>query len=214
MMDHVLRVHGYDGGVPTRLLVTALGRLIPWALERTPPGNEAYLRITARCGEIHGGRGCGCSRPAHAGAWYDVDYVHDDARDGEILTHRIAHAVALPAPPVIPVEERLAAAPEPCLRGWTAGQIAVMGGEEAALDVVGSRQAAAIRDARTADIYDWDAAAAGYLQRLAALPHRRLDPGQRVAAARARLLRAERELTAARVSLDKRRANAARANGH
>lgn len=141
--------------------------------------------------------------------WYDVYYTHRTVTDdGDIDHQKIRKAVALPAPPVIPVQERLAAAPTPTLQGWTEEKIRVLGGPEKALEFVRRHQEGAIRDDRTPDIYGWEAAAATYTELLDQVVPLKLTAAQRVRVGRARVADAESELASAKASLIRLEANA------
>lgn len=156
----------------------------------------------------------------NADRWYDVYYTHKAVEDtpefepgGEIrVVHRqIAKAATLPAPPRIPVEERLAALPEPTLDGWTEDKIRFCGGPDEALELVRRRQEAAVRDDQTVETWDWAAAAEQYKPILDAIAPRKLTADQRVHVGQARVWEAEEELASARASLEALEANANRA---
>lgn len=147
-----------------------------------------------------------------AARWYDVWYTHRSVdEDGDIAHKRIRKALTLPAPPVIPVEERLAAAPEPTLEGWTEEKIHMVGGHEKALEYVRRHQETAIRHDRTVDIYDWEQAAAQYTELLDTIEPLKLTASQRVHVARARLVTAQDEVASAKASLVRLEANARKA---
>ena len=144
--------------------------------------------------------------------WYDVWYTHRSVNeDGDVVHQGIRKALTLPAPPVIPVEERLAAAPEPTLEGWTEEKIRFLGGPEKTLDYVRRHQETAIRHDRTVDIYDWEKAAQSYTELLDTIEPLKLTADQRVHVARARLAVAQDEVASAKASLVKLSANARKA---
>lgn len=152
----------------------------------------------------------------HAGAWFDVYYVHkglsghiEYALSSERVTYQAIEQVAvLPAPPVIPLEERLAALPKPTLDGWSEEQIRFIGGPEEALELVASRQHIAVEKDRSLDIFDWEAAARIYTGILETIAPRKLTASQRALVGQARVLEAEEELDSARRSLAKLKTNA------
>lgn len=144
--------------------------------------------------------------------WYDVWYTHRTVDENGDVTHKkIRKALTLPAPPVIPVEERLAAAPEPTLDGWTEEKIRMVGGREAALEHVRRHQTTQIRHDRTVDIYDWEQAAQRYTQMLDTIEPLKLTAAQRAHVGRARLATAQDEVASAKASLIRLEANARRA---
>jgi len=88
---------------------------------------------------------------------------------GVLLRRALAHAGVLPPPDVIPFEERLEAAGAVTLEGLSKAQMALLGGPEAALQMLQRRQRIAVKSDRTVDIYDWDAwgrSAAGTIRAL------------------------------------------------
>lgn len=117
----------------------------------------------------------------------------------------------LPAPPVIPAQQRLAAAPPVDTSHLAAGEIRMLGGEDEARTFLEARQRTAIRTDRTTDIFDWDAYALSLLDQLTTLEPRKLTLGQRAAVSIVRLLDAEAEVAAARSSVLATTQNAERA---
>lgn len=79
-------------------------------------------------------------------------------RLAEILLRRaLGQAGVLPAPEVIPFEERLEAAGPVTLEGVPEAHITLWGGPEKALKLLQRRRAIAVKNDRTVDVYDWDA---------------------------------------------------------
>lgn len=199
---------GY-GGTPTLLLSDALRRTAPDLMRQGSNRTYADVSLFPRCTE------CPCHRAADRTGWYDLYYTHEALADDDeytigepIVRRRIEYLGSLPAPPKIPAETRLAQLPEPSLEGWTSDEIAFFGGEQRALEFVAMRQRTAVREDRTAETYDWDAAAATYAETLRAIGDRKLTAEHRVHVAEVREWRALAEVANARRSLRHLRTNA------
>lgn len=140
----------------------------------------------------------------HAGAWFDVWYVHKDIPDHTgyaPIYQQIEQVAVLPAPVVIPYENRLAALPKPTLDGWSEDQIRFIGGREEALELVVSRQRIAAKNDRSLDIYNWDATARMYTGILEGIAPRKLTAQQRVSVRKARIDQLQEELDNAKKDL-------------
>ncbi|WP_435107775.1 hypothetical protein [Nocardiopsis synnemataformans] len=201
----MFHIGGFDGGSPTRLLARHLGN---WRPRIDGPTYADLVVYPVRDYERNADR------------WYDVYYTHQtvqaetdiagDALD-PVVNKKIAKAATLPAPPRIPWEQRLADAPEPTVDHLTEEQIRIwFGDRDKALESARTRQEIAIREDRTAETWDWEAAAEIYRPILDAIEPRKLTAAQRVHVARVRVLEAENELASARASLEALEANAAR----
>ncbi|MFJ5952570.1 hypothetical protein [Streptomyces noursei] len=81
---------------------------------------------------------------------------------------RIARVAVLPAPPVIPLELRLAAAPPVDISHLTEAELTFLGGEDKAREFAERDQRIAIADDSTVDVYDWNACASTVVDQLAA----------------------------------------------
>lgn len=171
----------------------------------------------------------------HAGAWYEVFYAHkilcptaehDDEEDLRMSCWERGHvdlgcspveylllecATVLPAPPVIPWQERLAQEPHPSIDHLSDEEIRVWYGTPAeAMEAAKGRQRFAIQEDRTARIFDWNKAAPAYREILEKVPHRKLTPAERVRVGEAALREAEWNLANRQRSLEDLRANAAK----
>lgn len=207
--EMLVRVVGTSETTPTRQMRDALYVHAPELSAPWEDRQYAFLMVRAV--------------PRHlssAACWYEVLYAYDVINDmpwgGATLGHGFQHAAWLPAPPMKPglsLAERLAAAPEPTLDGWSPEQIAMVGGPDAALQVVSNRLTAAItRDIpqRTPDSWDWDQAARTYAQILRAIPPVKLDEAQSAEVAATRQMQAELDLGSAGQSQQDLDRNAAR----
>lgn len=89
---------------------------------------------------------------------------------GILLRRALGHAGVLPPPDVIPFEERLAAAGEVTLEGWSDAQMTLLGGPEGTLRMLQRTQWMAVKHDRTVDIYDWEAWGRSAAKTIRALP--------------------------------------------
>lgn len=163
----MLQLRGFNDGTPTHSLHAGLYRTDRTILEIG--GDQIDLCIVPRrTDHLRGDH-----RPqAVPSAWYDLIWTPPAARDipaDELHAHG-TRVGELPAPPVIPLEKRLAAAPPATLDGLSEAQIRMMGGPEKALDWLEGLRYCAIQSDRTVDIYDWDAYAATTITLIRALP--------------------------------------------
>jgi hypothetical protein len=110
-------------------------------------------------------------------------------------------AGVIPAPPVIPVEQRLATAEPVDLDSVAEGQLRMYGGRDGVRQILESRRDAAIRQDRTVGIYDWTALAATVAAMIDELEPPKLTPGQRAHGAAVRLLQTLQRVPAERESL-------------
>ncbi|MEU6362213.1 hypothetical protein [Streptomyces albidoflavus] len=194
---HIL---GFDGGAATVKFRGALAKIATWPA-------SAYSRTHAELAVYPV-----LQEDAAATRWYDLYWVHQTVvhfpptnlaeESGSVGVDfvRIKWIASLPAPPGVPLDQRLAQLPEPSLDGFTPEQIQFLGGEEAALRHLRTQQEIAVRTDRTMEIYDWDAYAATVLPHLQA-PVPKLTEGQRAAVALARYLEAQMAAEAARASV-------------
>jgi len=203
-----LRIPGSDEHMPVRPLHAALSRVADWP----PFSSRTHADLTLY--PVH-------EDDARARCWYELWWTHPTVThdshpwDGEWIetdTARIERIALLPAPPVIPLAQRLAQAPPPDTdtSHLSDAELTLWGGADKYRDDRERQHRIAIREDRTVNIYDWDAYAASILDQLT-LPARKLTPGQRAAAALARYLTAIRDQDAARASVLAMTANAARA---
>lgn len=212
-------IKGFDGGTPTVRLTAAIETIAPDLLTVHDP-HRAHLSIMPRYTDPG-------PRQATSDAWYDLRWTHPAVRNcadngwcdlcepGDhhlYIDHvTIGDAGHLPAPPMIPVEERIAAAPPVTLDGISDGQITMCGGPDKTLRLLAARQNAAIRDDRSVDAYDWQALAGRTVSTARSLTPPKLTPGQRAQVAAVRLLDAHRQVEAARQSVRALLANAEQA---
>lgn len=163
----MLQLRGFNDGTPTHSLHAGLYRTDRTILEIG--GDQIDLCIVPRrTDHLRGDH-----RPqAVPSAWYDLIWTTVAARDipaDELHAHGTLVG-SLPAPPVIPFEKRLAAAPPATIDHLTEGQIQILGGREKALAWAEGHRRAAVEEDRTVDIYDWDAYAATTITLIRALP--------------------------------------------
>ncbi|MBF6215795.1 hypothetical protein IU487_32880 [Nocardia puris] len=193
---------GINDHQPTRALWTALGKIATWP--SAPSRTHADLTIYP----VH-------RDEATSDRWYELWWTHpsavvetDYSIDGgsefvAVEPVRIEAVQVLPAPPVIPVEQRLAEL-EPLGPVTVTEADRRFFGENAEAqkrDWLESNRRVAVRGDGSTAIYDWAAYAAQVAEILAAQPARSLTPGQRAAAALARLDRARDMVINARASV-------------
>lgn len=198
----MLHIDGGADSAPTHLLAEALRAAAPELL--TAPvhdRNRADLTIRPRS-NVPG------PRPMTRDAWYDLAWTHptvhtEDGPDGPELT--IEHTEAepaghLPAPPRIPTETRIAAAPPVTTDHLSEDALRAFGGADAIARAWTADRDAALRDDTSAAAYDWTTYAAQVAAHVRTLTAPKLTAGQRAHAAAARLLEAHWAVTAARAS--------------
>lgn len=146
----------------------------------TAPGDRLLLDVCARARSAPAERrrlrgalaGAGLLPAGQAATAEDVEaalaYRAGTAR--VLLSRALDRAGVLPMPEVIPVRERLEALAPVTLDGVPSSHITLLGGTDAALRFLQQRQTAAVRDDRTADIYDWGAWGCTAAETVRALP--------------------------------------------
>lgn len=196
----MLHIDGGADSAPTHLLATTLRAVAP-ELFTAYDRNHADLIIRPRS-NVPG------PRPMTRDAWYDLTWTHpavhvEDGLDCPELT--IVHTEAepaghLPAPPRIPAEIRIAAAPPVTTGHLSEDALRAFGGADAIARAWTADRDRAIRDDTSAAAYDWTTYAAQVAAHLRTLTAPTLNAGQRAHAAAARLLEAQWAVTAARAS--------------
>jgi hypothetical protein len=177
----MIRIEGSDGHTPTRRLIAAIHQVSPQLATRRDP-SRADLTIYPRATEPW------ASGPrATRRTWYDLYWTQQALTDcsdpcaepgeqpQEIRPVRIRRVAALPPPPVIPAEQRLAEAPAATITDMSEQHIRLLGGPEAARRLVDDRRTQAVREDRSVDIYDWHALAAIAIDLIAGLTAPHLD---------------------------------------
>ncbi|MEU5138033.1 hypothetical protein [Streptomyces californicus] len=197
-----LFVEGLDDHMPVRPLRAALAQAAGW------PAESGRTRADLTIYPVH-------EDWAAASRWYEVWWTHrtvtvaspwdETEAYPEVTTVRIERAAVLPAPPVIPLDQR--PAPPVDITHLTEAELTMLGGEDRARETAERQQRIATANDLTVDIYDWAAYAATVIDQLD-VPPRSLTPGQRAAAALARYLDAQRAEIAARASALSMTANA------
>lgn len=207
----MLRIASGADSAPTILLADAL-RSAAADLFTATDRNVADLTIRPRA-NVAG------PREMTRDAWYDLVWtrpalrVVDDIDGPELIVEHteIEPAGHLPAPPRIPAEDRIAAAPPVTLDHISDGTVRMYGGADEVRRILISRRDIAIRDDRSADAYDWSAYADQVAAHVRTLTAPKLTAGQRAQVAAVRLLEAHRRVHAERASLAAHLANAERA---
>lgn len=146
----------------------------------------------------------------------------DPDSDGEHYVHEgwfdVERAGVFPAPPEIPFDARLAAAPEITdadVDAWETrqpGATRLLGGRDKARKVLESNRVHSVQHDRTAGRYDWDAHATALLERYRSLTPPKVTTAQRLRFVGVRLLRARQEEAGARQSAAALLRNAEQAN--
>ncbi|MFJ6437780.1 hypothetical protein [Streptomyces sp. NPDC091416] len=205
-----LFVEGINDHTPVKPLRTALARVATWPTE----SGRTHADLTLY--PVHQDR-------ASASRWYEVWWTHrtvvaahespwdETEAHPEVSTVRIEQAAVLPAPPVVPLDQRLAAIPPVDITRFTEAELRLLGGEDKARTFLERRQKVAVANDSTVDTYDWAAYVVSVIEHLD-VPARSLTAGQRAAAALARYLDAQRAERAARASVLGMTANAIQAN--
>ncbi|MEU1813124.1 hypothetical protein [Micromonospora aurantiaca (nom. illeg.)] len=210
----MLRIKGGVDCAPTVKLSAALRDAAPLLFV---PGGDRYcadLTIRARS-SISGHR-----RSMTRDAWYDLIWTHPTIRaegcwpdgPGPMIEHVAIDTVGqLPAPPRIPLQDRIAAAGPVRTDHLNPEAIRLAGGEdEIRRNWTAQRDADLSRDT-SADAYDWPAYAPQVAGRIRALAPPKLTPTQRAHVAAARLLETRWALAGAHASVEALIRNAAAA---
>ncbi|MER5608241.1 hypothetical protein AB0F93_00525 [Micromonospora tulbaghiae] len=209
----MLRIAGGVDCAPTVKLSAALHDAAPLLFV---PGGDRYcadLTVLARS-SISGHR-----RQMTRDAWYDLVWTHPAVvvedwmgwSDLAVEHTEIATVGQLPAPPRIPVEDRIAAAGTVRTDHLSPETIRLYGGEdEIRRNWTAQRDADLARDTSAA-AYDWAAYALHVAERVRALTPPKLTAVQRAHVGAARLLEAKQALAGARASVQDLIRNAAAA---
>lgn len=197
----MLRIAGGADSAPTRLLAEALRAAAPELLT-THDRNHADLTIQPRT-NVPG------PRPMTRDAWYDLVWTHPivsahegpDGPELDIEHTEVEPAGHLPAPPRIPADDRIAAAPPVTVDHLSEAAVRAYGGADEIARTWTAQRDAAIRDDTSAAAYDWTAYAAHVAAHVRTLTAPKLNAGQRAHTAATRLLEAHWAVHAARESV-------------
>jgi hypothetical protein len=220
-----MRIEHLENCAPTNLLHEALRwhepflpdgltvRVVPRVTPRVPEDDgpriatpqawyDVFWSIEGPCGRQKGVlppvglAGCGLT--------FEEEFPEAYGETGDHLAwYDIAKIGVIGRPNVRPVEERLAEAPPVSLENLNADQIRMLGGEDAARERFENQRELAVRDARTADIYDWAEMAGRFTAMFddAVKTPPKLDFTMRAIASAGRVLRARAEVADAEKSL-------------
>lgn len=131
----------------------------------SPTARERLTRVLADTGALRNGCGC-CSEEERLEEAMELRGLL-----AEVLLRRTWGRVGvLPAPGVIPVQERLEAAEPVTLEGVQEEHITLWGGPGKTLEMLQRRRAAAVKSDRTVDICDWRAWGRSAVETIRSLP--------------------------------------------